>query len=216
MKKAVIFDMDGLLIDSERITYEEYTKYLTSIGYSFTLEIYQGLLGQTETQLRQIFYALYGKDFPMDQVWDEVHTLVDRRMLEGELPIKKGVLELLTFLKEHHYKTIVATSSNRDRVNQLLDKAELTAYFDATICGNEVTNGKPDPEIFLSACKKLDVEPPEAIVMEDSEAGIMAAHNAGIAVYCVPDMKYPSPEYVKLTADVLKDCSELISKALIV
>lgn len=211
MKKAVIFDMDGLLIDSERITYEEYKKYMEPLGYRFTVDIYQHLLGKTETQLRQIFLNLFGEAFPMDQIWDDVHTNIDTRMLGGDLPIKEGVLSLLAYLKSHNYKTIVATSSNRNRVDKILKKSGLAPYFDDSICGNEVQNGKPNPEIFLSACKKLSVQPSESIVMEDSEAGIMAAHNANIDVYCVPDMKYPEKEYAHLTAGIIENCGQLIN-----
>lgn len=210
MKKAVIFDMDGLLIDSERITYEEYNKYLKNMGLEITLEIYQGMLGKTETQLREMFLNLFGKSFPIDQVWDDVHKNIDDRMLNDKTPVKPGCIELLTFLKKNDYKTIVATSSNRVRVDKLLKKAELAPYFDDSICGNEVSNGKPNPEIFLSACKKLDVSPQEAIVMEDSEAGILAANLAKIDVYCVPDMKYPSPDYALLTTKILHTCADLI------
>lgn len=210
MKKAVISDMDGLLLDSERITYEEYTKYLGSLGLEMPFPVYQQLLGKTEPQVRQQFMDYFGEDFPMDQVWDNVHRNMDDRMLNIETPVKKSCLDLLIYLKDHGYKTIVATSSSRSRVDKLLVKAGIAQYLDDSICGDEVSHGKPNPEIFLSACKKLGVTPADAIVMEDSEAGIMAAHNAKIDVYCVPDLKYPAPEYEALAAKVLEKCADVI------
>lgn len=105
--------------------------------------------------------------------------------------MKEGVEELLIYLKDHGYKTVLATSSNRDRVDQILEQTGLTAYFDSSICGDEIERGKPDPDVFLKACEKAGVRPGEAIVLEDSEAGIQAAFLAGIPVICVPDMKYP-------------------------
>ena len=87
------------------------------------------------------------------------------------MPLKTGIFELLTFLKENGYKTIVATSSSRARADMILQAANIRHYFDDTICGDEVRNGKPNPEIFLTACEKLGITPEEALVLEDSEAG---------------------------------------------
>lgn len=120
------------------------------------------------------------------------------------IPLKKGLIELLKYLKENHFKTIVATSSYKDRVDRIFDKANLHQYFDDYICGNEVKNGKPDPEIFLTACQKLGAEPHEAIVLEDSEAGIQAAYSADIPVICIPDMKYPSNRYADMTLKIVE------------
>ena len=107
----------------------------------------------------------------MTEVWDDVHVWIDES-LRQYVPKKKGLVELLEYLKANNYKTIVATSSGRARVDEILKNADLTKYFDDTICGDEVTHGKPHPEIFLTACQKLDVKPEEALVLEDSEAGL--------------------------------------------
>lgn len=208
MKKAVIFDMDGLMIDSERVTYNEYVKKLHMLGHDdFTEEIYKRCLGKNKQGICQVFYDYYGDDFPMVEVWDDVHVWIDES-LRAFVPKKKGLDLLLKYLKEHQYKTIVATSSSRNRVDEILDNAHITEYFDDSICGDEVSHGKPDPEIFLTACQKLGVKPEEAIVLEDSEAGIRAGYLGNIDVICVPDMKYPEPEYecqVTKIVDSLED-----------
>lgn len=195
MKKSVIFDMDGLMIDSERVTYNEYVKKLHLLGHDdFTEEIYKRCLGKNKQGICQVFIDHYGEDFPIDEVWDDVHVWIDES-LRNHVPKKKGLDHLLKYLKSHGYKTIVATSSSRSRVDEILKNAEITEYFDDSICGDEVKKGKPNPEIFLTACQKLGVQPEEAIVLEDSEAGIRAAFDGHIDVICVPDMKYPEPEY---------------------
>ena len=210
MKKAVIFDMDGLMIDSERVTYNEYVKKLAQLGHhDFTEELYRNCLGKNKQGICQVFIDHYGQDFPMDEVWDDVHVWIDES-LRQYVPKKKGLVELLEYLKANNYKTIVATSSGRARVDEILKNADLTKYFDDTICGDEVTHGKPHPEIFLTACQKLDVKPEEALVLEDSEAGILAAYDGHIDVICVPDMKYPEPQFVEKVTKIIDSLDEVI------
>ena len=210
MKKAVIFDMDGLMIDSERVTYNEYVKKLAELGHhDFTEELYRNCLGKNKQGICQVFIDHYGQDFPMDEVWDDVHVWIDES-LRQYVPKKKGLVELLEYLKANNYKTIVATSSGRARVDEILKNADLTKYFDDTICGDEVTHGKPHPEIFLTACQKLDVKPEEALVLEDSEAGILAAYDGRIDVICVPDMKYPEPKLVEKVTKIIDSLDEVI------
>lgn len=210
MKKAVIFDMDGLMIDSERVTYNEYVKKLAQLGHhDFTEELYRNCLGKNKQGICQVFIDHYGQDFPMDEVWDDVHVWIDES-LRQYVPKKKGLVELLEYLKANNYKTIVATSSGRARVDEILKNADLTKHFDDTICGDEVTHGKPHPEIFLTACQKLDVKPEEALVLEDSEAGILAAYDGRIDVICVPDMKYPEPQFVEKVTKIVDSLDEVI------
>ena len=210
MKKAVIFDMDGLMIDSERVTYNEYVKKLAELGHhDFTEELYRNCLGKNKQGICQVFIDHYGQDFPMDEVWDDVHVWIDES-LRQYVPKKKGLVELLEYLKANNYKTIVATSSGRARVDEILKNADLTKYFDDTICGDEVTHGKPHPEIFLTACQKLDVKPEEALVLEDSEAGILAAYDGRIDVICVTDMKYHEPKFVEKVTKIVDSLDEVI------
>lgn len=210
MTKAVIFDMDGLMIDSERVTYNEYVKKLAQLGHhDFTEELYRNCLGKNKQGICQVFIDHYGQDFPMTEVWDDVHVWIDES-LRQYVPKKKGLVELLEYLKTNNYKTIVATSSGRARVDEILKNAELTKYFDDTICGDEVIHGKPHPEIFLTACQKIDVKPEEALVLEDSEAGILAAYDGHIDVICVPDMKYPEQQFVEKVTKIVDSLDEVI------
>lgn len=209
MIKAIIFDMDGLMIDSERVTFECYQERLKDMNLTMDEEFYKTLLGKPIKGIYQRFYDVYGNDFPIDNVIQDVHQLMDERFETEGVPVKKGLVELLHYLKDNNYKTIVATSSNRDRVDKILAQAKITEFFDDSICGDEVTKGKPNPEVFLKSCQKLGVNVDEAIVLEDSEAGIQASYDANIKVICIPDMKYPEKQYEEKTFKILKDLTEV-------
>lgn len=210
MIKAVIFDMDGLMINSERVTFEGYQEVMKKMNLTISEDFYKTLLGKTLMNVTELFDERYGHDFPLNDVIVDVHQYINDRFENEGVPLKKGLIELLTYLKENNYKTIVATSSNRRRVNHILELAHLTQYFDDSICGDEVAKGKPNPDIFLKACEKLNVAPLDALVLEDSEAGIHAAHNANIPVICIPDMKYPEPIYQDMTTHILSSLDQVI------
>lgn len=209
MIKAIIFDMDGLMIDSERVTFECYQERLKDMNLTMDEEFYKTLLGKPIKGIYQRFYDVYENDFPIENVIQDVHQLMAERFETEGVPVKKGLVELLHYLKDNNYKTIVATSSNRDRVDKILAQAKITEFFDDSICGDEVTKGKPNPEVFLKSCQKLGVNVDEAIVLEDSEAGIQASYDANIKVICIPDMKYPEKQYEEKTFKILKDLTEV-------
>ena len=209
MIKAIIFDMDGLMIDSERVTFECYQERLKDMNLTMDEEFYKTLLGKPIKGIYQRFYDVYGNDFPIENVIQDVHQLMAERFETEGVPVKKGLVELFHYLKDNNYKTIVATSSNRDRVDKILAQAKITEFFDDSICGDEVTKGKPNPEVFLKSCQKLGVNVDEAIVLEDSEAGIQASYDANIKVICIPDMKYPEKQYKEKTFKILKDLTEV-------
>ena len=209
MIKAVIFDMDGLMIDSERVTFEGYQHIMSKMGKTITEDFYITLLGKPIKGIFQRFYDVYGNDFPIESVITDVHQYMAERFETEGVPLKAGLVELLKYCREKGYRTIVATSSNRNRVDKILKSADIEQYFDDSICGDEVTKGKPDPEVFLKSCMKLGVNTDEAVVLEDSEAGIQASYAAGIKVICVPDMKQPEPEYAQKTFMIVSDLSKV-------
>ena len=209
MIKAVIFDMDGLMIDSERVTFEGYQHILSKMGKTITEDFYITLLGKPIKGIFQRFYDVYGNDFPIESVITDVHQYMAERFETEGVPLKTGLVELLKYCREKGYRTIVATSSNRNRVDKILKSADIEQYFDDSICGDEVTKGKPDPEVFLKSCMKLGVNTDEAVVLEDSEAGIQASYAAGIKVICVPDMKQPEPEYAQKTFMIVTDLNKV-------
>ncbi|MFQ9923842.1 MAG: HAD family hydrolase [Beduini sp.] len=211
MLKAVIFDMDGLMIDSERVTFDGYVIECNKLGHTMTKEFYKTLLGKPITGIYDQFHKEFGEDFPIEEVIQKVHAYMADLFETKGVPVKPGLIELLKYLKENNYKTIVATSSNRHRVDVILENAKIASYFDDSICGDEVSKGKPNPEVFLKSCEKLGVSPDEALVLEDSEAGILAAYSADIRVICIPDMKYPEKEYAEMTHDIVDNLNDVLT-----
>lgn len=212
MIKAIILDMDGLMIDSEIISYTAYGCYLKKYGVqSLSKEEYcycfagkslvNGLLFA-----RNHFQLSFDIDEACQFFIDKEHEIVEK---DG-VALKPGLRELLEYIKENNLKVSMGTSSGLERVHQLIDRHDIIKYFDAITCGSEVQNGKPAPDIFLKACEKLGVNPSEALVLEDSETGILAAHNGNIPVICIPDMKKPSQEYAEMTVHVYDSLLDVV------
>lgn len=210
MIHTVIFDMDGLMIDSEYLTFQSYLRKFDELDiHDYTLDEYKKVLGKNKAGICDLILGRYGQDFDIDTFWDDTHRYLDEALL-ADVPLKKGLLELLTYLKEHHFHIIAATSSDRARVDRIFQTSGLDRYIQDSVCGDEVTIGKPHPEIFLKALDKAGAKPEEALVLEDSEAGIACAHNASIPVICIPDLKEPQEEYRAMTTAVLEDLSQVI------
>ena len=202
MPKAVIFDMDGLMIDSERVTYEGYQELCQKEGVEMDLETYRKCLGKPVPAIWQVFFDAYGDDFPIERIMKENHArMADIFETEG-VPLKEGLKELLSWLNQKNIPCVLATSSTRSRVDKILARAELTYLFKGSVCGDEVSKGKPDPEIFLAAAAKAGADAEDCLVLEDSEMGILAAADGKIPVICVPDMKYPANEYEKRCTEI--------------
>ncbi len=210
MLKAVIFDMDGLLIDSEAMTFKGYKKLCSDHSYKLEDEFYFQFLGTNIDYMRDGFHAHYGQDFPFDQILEGVHSYIEEIFQNEGVPLKPGAMNLFNFLKRNSIKIGLATSSARHRVDKILAKAEITSYFDVTVCGDEITHSKPNPEIFLTACQKLGVKPEEAIVLEDSENGIIGASDGKIQCIHVPDLKASSDVIKKRATYIAKDLNEVI------
>lgn len=214
MIKGIIFDMDGVMIDSEPITYNSYVKVLRTYGLDFNLDMYKCLLGRNAQNAKDHLIKWYGEDFPLQEAWDKIYGGVQDE-LKKAVPLKKGLIELLEYLKANNYKMVVATGSVRSRVEEIVKTANLSSYFCGMVCGDEVQNGKPNPEGFLKACKKLELNPSEALVLEDTDSGILAAYNGNIKVVCIPDMKYPEKENAEkatIVCESLLDVIEYLKK----
>lgn len=192
MKKidAVIFDMDGVLIDSERISFQCFQEVFKEYNYKMDEKFYLKLIGRNVKSIKEIMKEEYGEDFPFDIIYrkkaDLAHEITDK----NGVIVKPGVHELLDYLNEKNYKIAVASSTRKERVLQLLEEAKIKDKVDYIIGGDQVENSKPNPEIFLKAAKGLDVKAENCIVIEDSDAGITAAHAAKMVGIHVPDMKF--------------------------
>ena len=210
MIKAVIFDLDGLLIDSEIVSYKIYKEILNQFGHSFSIEEYaQNFSGKTEVKNVTNLIDTYNLPWTVEVGLDNVLKVEDKFINEG-IDLKTGVKKLLTYLKDKNLKIAIASSSTRDRALTILRQHNIVEYFDEFVFGNEVKKGKPNPDIFLKACDKISVNPEECLVLEDSESGIQSAYSANIPVICIPDMKVPNQYYLNMTKAVLSSLEEVI------
>ena len=211
MKKAVIFDLDGLLIDSEIISYRLYCDFLGKYGYSISLEEYaRTLSGKTAVENMKNVVKDYQLPFSAEEGLDIVLKM-DRDYLKKGVDLKPGARQLLQYLKEHHIKILLASSSLKDRAMDILEQNGIAHFFDHMVFGPEIERGKPYPDIFLKALEKSGEAPENCLVLEDSEAGIQAAHSAGIDVICIPDMKVPADEFKRMAVCELPSLSDVIS-----
>jgi len=210
MIKAVIFDLDGLLLDTEIVAFKVYEELGKRFNFELTLpEFMQDFCGQPLR--RNVAYCNERFQLPWDleEAVEEV-LRIEKKILDEGVDVMPGARELLTFLKENNYKTAVASSSARERSMRLLKKHGLVEYFDDFVFGPEVEKGKPNPDIFLKAAEKVGISPENCLVLEDSQAGIQAAYSAVMQVICIPDLKYPTEEYVKIATAVKESLFDVI------
>ncbi|PRY83926.1 HAD family hydrolase [Alkalibacterium olivapovliticus] len=211
MTKLIIFDMDGLMFDTEPLYYKANQQTADKIGIPFDYSFYEKYIGASE---KDFFSAMYDHfdESKVDQfITDSVEDL--KSVLFSAPPVlKKGLVDLLDFLKENKYKTVVASSSEKKVVLELLENAGLTHYFDGVIGGDEVSHSKPHPEIFEKARQLIDGPISDILVLEDSINGIKAANAANFPVVMVPDLIKPDSHMKKMTLDICHDLHEVLNK----
>lgn len=186
--KAVIFDMDGVIFDTEMVYLSVWSKVFEKYGYKMTKDIYASVLGTGRENVKKVFLDEFGNQLPIDNMYIEKDENLAMAIEEG-VPLKPGVYEILKYLKDKDFKVALATSALSERAFKQLRQAKVESFFNAVVCRDEVIETKPNPEIFLKAAKKLMVEPEECIVIEDSSAGIEAAFKAGMIPIHVVDLK---------------------------
>ncbi len=191
--EAVVFDMDGVIFDTERLVLEGWAHTGKKHGIVGTDEVCRECLGTTYEISRQIFLNHYGADFPYEEYKEEMRSYF-YQAIEKEIPLKPGIQEILTELRKKNYKIGLASSTRRAVVLEELEKAELTEYFDVIIGGDLLKRSKPEPDIYLMACRELSVEPQKAYAIEDSYNGIRSAYAAGMRPIMVPDLMPPTQE----------------------
>lgn len=210
MINTVIFDLDGLLVDTEATWYRVFKNMLNDYGYEFSLEEYvKDHSGKTIVDNLKAVKAKY--EIPLSVEEGVERAISDEgKFVEQGVDLKPGAEELLQYLKTHGYKIVLGTSSKKDRAVTILKQNHADHYFDAFVVGYDVKRSKPFPDIFLAAAERVDSVPEECLVLEDSEAGIQAAYAAGISVICVPDLKNPREEVAEKTAAILPSLHQVI------
>ena len=190
--RAIVFDMDGLMFDTERLALECWLEAGAAHGYAIDRATLMETVGRDVHDTRRILERDCGTLFPFQRIRAERIRLARARVAASGVPIKDGLLDLLERLRRSALATAVATSTERAVALDLLRQAGVVDLFGAVACGDEVDRGKPEPDIFLLAAERLGVNPAAAIVLEDSETGVTAAVRAGMRAILVPDLR-PAP-----------------------
>ena len=192
--QAVIFDMDGVIFDSERLVIECWEEVAAKHNIPDIVEICMRVQGNNRQETGKRFREKYGNDFPYDTYKKEVTALFRERYGEGRLPLKPGVADILKELRRNNIPLALASSTRSDIVKLEMEEANLLPYFDAVLGGDMVPRSKPEPDIFLAAAAALEADPTCCYVLEDSHNGIRAAYRAGMHPVMVPDMQQPTEE----------------------
>lgn len=186
--KGVIFDMDGLMLDTERIYYRGWQEAARAYGYEITWEIYTQIVARNSEYIGRVLKRLLGEELPYEALVAKKRALCDEIVSREGITKKPGLMHLLSELEVRGIKKAVATSSYREKALRYLALAEIDQRFDGIICGNEVEESKPNPDIFLKAAKLIGVRAEECLVLEDSRLGIEAAKRAGMTGIFIPDL----------------------------
>ena len=210
--KAVLFDMDGLMVDTESLATEAFIHSAKKQGYDMTKEETLLVLGFTTKSIYE-FWENYFKnsDVSGKQLVDDHYKYIENILFTIGPRKMTYIEELLKYLKESNYKVAVASSSNMDHIINNMEKTGLKKYIDEFASGAEVENGKPAPDVFLLAAERLGVKPENCLVLEDSKAGVIAGSSAGAKVIMVPDMFKPDEECKERTYRIVGNLGEVIS-----
>ena len=212
--EAVIFDMDGLMFDTEPIYYQANQNTADKLGMDYSFKVYEQFIGSGDieyrTKMRKI-YSNHGDDL-LDQFFVDSTKELEYILLHGQVDMKPGLLELLKYLQKEKIIAIVASSTNRILVDQLLERLNVRQYFQGVIGGDEVEMAKPHPEIFNRAFDKTKLEDKQnALVLEDSKNGVKAAYGAELPTILIPDLLTPDEEIKDKVVAVFSDLHQVIN-----
>lgn len=211
MIKAILFDMDGTVLDTEKILKRMLARSAEDLEIVFDLETdFPFMLGRGPIEIEAYYKRKYGEDFPIREMVAHRWELSDAYIEEHGIPYKKGAPEVFFDLRSMGIKTAIATSCEASRLALYMKFCPLDKQVDEIVTLKEVKRTKPAPDIFLLAAKRLGVDPTECAVVEDAESGILAAHAAGMIPIFVPDLGPKTPVFADKIGMELADLSELI------
>ncbi len=206
--EAVIFDMDGLLLNTERVYRSSIIAAASGLGFAFSEEFYQSMIGIAENEILALVEARFGAGFPIDRLLHDCDLQMQERLSVG-IPVKPGVVELLDELAARGLPSAVARSTARRKAERHLRDAVLLDRFVAICTREDVARGKPHPDIYHKAASLLGVTAERCLVLEDSDAGVRAAHAAGAMPIMVPDLIPATDVHRKMCVTVAHDLHEV-------
>ena len=210
MVKGVIFDMDGLMIDTEKLLQKYWLVAAHTYGYAMEKQHVLGIRSLAAKYAAPKLQAELGADFDYEKVRSLRIKLMNEHIDAYGVEEKPGLGELLAYLKQNAYLTAVATATDWERTKRYLGSIGRLSYFDEIVCAPMVANGKPAPDIYLEAARRLNVEPSQCMALEDSPNGILAAYRAGMYPVMVPDLSEPDEDTKKLLYRCVGDLLQVI------
>ena len=210
MIEAVVFDMDGLMFDTEKIGIRTWNTLSVELGYPKLHNLIYTCFGTNHNFKRKYFAEVLGEDFPYDLFCRREAEITGKTLKDEGVPHKKGLVELLKYLKSNDIKTAVATSTVYVRAIEHIKDAGVYDYFDVIVTGDMTEKGKPEPDIYLKACEELGVNPKNALGLEDSYNGVRAIYSAGMKAIMIPDMVEPDDEMCSKTYAIKESLADVI------
>ena len=207
--KTIIFDMDGVIFDSERALIDGWVEISHKYGFVADYEVAKACIGVKLQRTKEIYLEHFGPDFPFDEYQQEVRDNYEALYDTPNIPIKLGVVDFVKKLKANGYTLAIASSTVLSAVERQVRAAGIREYFDVVLGGDDVKDGKPAPDIYLMAAEKLGKDPSQVIVIEDSYNGIKAASAAGAKAIMVPDILPPNEEMREKAWKICKDFDEV-------
>lgn len=207
--KTVVFDMDGVLFDTEKLCIDSWVAVAADHDITGVEEIFPLCIGLNDRDTKALVMERMGEEFPYDEFKVEASAWFHAYVKENGLPIKKGVHEILAYLKENDWSIGLASSSRYQSVISHLERTGIRDYFSVIVTGDMVEHSKPQPDIYLKACGEMGVNPKECFAIEDSPNGIRSAHWAGLRPIMVPDMIAPNDEMKSITRLIFDDLTQV-------
>jgi len=209
MIKAFIFDLDGTLIDTEKIYRQVWPKAIADVGYTMSDEMYLEMRSMGRPFALERFRRDFGEGFDYDRARQIRKGYFEEYINKNGIQLKKGALELLTFLRAKGIMTAIATATDPERARQYLKMSGLHGYIDKLISATMVDEGKPSPKVYAFACSELGFAPEECIAVEDAPNGVISAHGAGLRVIMVPDLTPPDDKMKSLAYDCVESLEDI-------